>query len=118
MFRVTSIWCVVLCAVLLTVRVLTMCLVACTLVATFRFAVAQSKMPIVYALVARQKCVLAECTMKGANGNFFNITRVLLSRIKKHNTKMSLVCDKYARRCCLAARVCMCVCARLLCACV
>lgn len=52
-------------------------------------------MPIVYALVARGKCVLTECTVKGANGNFFNITRVLLGRIKSHNTKMSLVCDKH-----------------------
>ena len=52
-------------------------------------------MPIVYALVARGKCVLAECTVKGAGGNFFNITRVLLGRIQQHNTKMSLVCDKH-----------------------
>lgn len=52
-------------------------------------------MPIVYALIARGKTVLTECTVKGANGNFFNITRVLLGRIQPHNSKMSLVCDKH-----------------------
>lgn len=52
-------------------------------------------MPIVYALIARGKTVLTECTVKGANGNFFNITRVLLGRIKPEHKKMSLVCDKH-----------------------
>lgn len=52
-------------------------------------------MTILYALVARGKTVLAENTVKGAGGNFLTITRVLLSKIKAHNTKMSLVCDKH-----------------------
>ena len=48
---------------------------------------------IVYALVAREKNVLAEFTM--SSGNFPTVTRVLLSKILPHDSKMSYVYDKH-----------------------
>lgn len=48
---------------------------------------------IVYALVARGKAVLAEFTM--TSGNFPTVTRVLLSKIAPHDSKMSYVYDKH-----------------------
>lgn len=50
-------------------------------------------MPILYALVARKKSVLAEFT--SSSGNFPTVTRVLLSKIKEQDSKMSYVYDKY-----------------------
>jgi len=48
---------------------------------------------IVYALVARERCVLAEFTL--TSGNFPTVTRVLLSKILPHDSKMSYVYDKH-----------------------
>ena len=50
-------------------------------------------MPILYALIARKKAVLAEYT--SSSGNFPTVTRVLLSKIPEHDSKMSYVYDKY-----------------------
>mmetsp|Transcript_3632 Transcript_3632/g.5668 ORF Transcript_3632/g.5668 Transcript_3632/m.5668 type:complete len:218 (-) Transcript_3632:1525-2178(-) len=50
-------------------------------------------MPILYALVARQKSVLAEYT--SSSGNFPTVTRVLLSKIPEQDSKMSYVYDKF-----------------------
>jgi hypothetical protein len=50
-------------------------------------------MPILYALVARQKSVLTEFT--SSSGNFPTVTRVLLAKIPEHDSKMSYVYDKY-----------------------
>jgi vesicle-associated membrane protein 7 len=49
-------------------------------------------MPILYALVARSKNVLAEYT--SAQGNFPTVTRVLLSKIPEQDGKMSYVYDQ------------------------
>ena len=49
-------------------------------------------MPILYALVARNKHVLAEYT--SSQGNFPTVTRVLLSKIPDQDGKMSYVYDK------------------------
>jgi vesicle-associated membrane protein 7 len=49
-------------------------------------------MPILYALVARSKHVLAEYT--SSHGNFPTVTRVLLSKIPEQDGKMSYVYDK------------------------
>ena len=50
-------------------------------------------MPIVYALIARKKNVLAEYT--ASTGNFPTVTRVLLSKIPEQDSKMSYVYDKH-----------------------
>jgi hypothetical protein len=50
-------------------------------------------MPILYALVARKKVVLAEYT--SSTGNFPTVTRVLLSKIPESDSKMSYVYDKH-----------------------
>ena len=50
-------------------------------------------MPIVYALIARGKTVLAEYT--STSGNFPTVTRVLLSKISPQDNKMSYVYDKH-----------------------
>lgn len=47
----------------------------------------------VYALVSREKTVLAEYT--ASSGNFPTVTRVLLSKIPSHDGRMSYVYDKY-----------------------
>lgn len=71
-------------------------------------------MPIVYALVARQKNVLAECkdyvsfekrqclviygvdfVDTSSKGNFPTVTRVLLSKIQPNDAKMSYSYDQY-----------------------
>jgi hypothetical protein len=49
-------------------------------------------MPILYALVARDKNVLAEYT--SISGNFPTVTRVLLSKIQAGDGKMSYLYDK------------------------
>jgi len=51
-------------------------------------------MAILYALVARQKVVLAEYT-GSSEGNFPTVTRKLLSKIPTHNEKMSIVYDRH-----------------------
>lgn len=51
------------------------------------------KMPIVYALIARKKIVLAEYT--SSTGNFPTVTRVLLAKIPESDSKMSYVYDKH-----------------------
>ena len=48
-------------------------------------------MPIIYALVARNKTVLAD--QQARNGNFPTITRMLLARIGPEDQKMSYVYD-------------------------
>lgn len=50
-------------------------------------------MPIVYALIARKKTVLAEYT--SSTGNFPTVTRVLLAKIPETDSKMSYVYDKH-----------------------
>ncbi len=50
-------------------------------------------MPILYALIARKKAVLAEYT--SSSGNFPTVTRVLLAKIPENDSKMSYVYDKY-----------------------
>lgn len=50
-------------------------------------------MPILYALVARSKHVLAEYT--SSHGNFPTVTRVLLSKIPEQDGKMSYVYDNH-----------------------
>lgn len=50
-------------------------------------------MPILYALVARRKAVLAEYT--SSTGNFPTVTRVILAKIPDHDSKMSYVYDKH-----------------------
>lgn len=50
-------------------------------------------MPILYALIARKKAVLAEYT--SSSGNFPTVTRVLLSKIPEQDSKMSYVYDKF-----------------------
>lgn len=50
-------------------------------------------MPIVYALVARQKTVLAEYT--SSSGNFPTVTRVLLAKIPVNDSRMSYVYDNH-----------------------
>jgi hypothetical protein len=50
-------------------------------------------MPILYALVARGKSVLAEFT--SSSGNFPTVTRVLLAKIPESDSKMSYVYDNY-----------------------
>lgn len=50
-------------------------------------------MTILYALVARKKTVLAEYTT--TQGNFPTVTRVLLSKIPEHDSRMSYVYDKH-----------------------
>lgn len=50
-------------------------------------------MPILYALIARKKAVLAEYT--SSSGNFPTVTRVLLSKIPENDSKMSYVYDKF-----------------------
>ena len=51
-------------------------------------------MPILYALVARQRVVLCEYTGEHG-GNFPTVTRSLLSKIPTHNEKMSIVYDRH-----------------------
>ena len=48
---------------------------------------------IVYALVSRSKCVLAEYT--ATSGNFPTVTRVLLAKIPETDSKMSYVYDSH-----------------------
>lgn len=48
--------------------------------------------PQVYALVSREKTVLAEYT--ASSGNFPTVTRVLLAKIPSHDGRMSYVYDK------------------------
>jgi hypothetical protein len=50
-------------------------------------------MPILYSVVARKKAVLAEYT--SSTGNFQTVTRVLLSKIPEHDSRMSYVYDKH-----------------------
>lgn len=50
-------------------------------------------MPILYALVARKKAVLAEYT--NMTGNFTTVTRVLLSKIPESDSKMSYAYDSH-----------------------
>lgn len=50
-------------------------------------------MPIIYSLVARGTCVLAEYT--GTNGNFTTVTRRILEKIPSQNDKMSYVYDRH-----------------------
>uniref|UniRef100_K3WXG3 V-SNARE coiled-coil homology domain-containing protein n=1 Tax=Globisporangium ultimum (strain ATCC 200006 / CBS 805.95 / DAOM BR144) TaxID=431595 RepID=K3WXG3_GLOUD len=50
-------------------------------------------MPIVYALVSREKTVLAEYT--ASSGNFPTVTRVLLAKIPSNDGRMSYVYDKH-----------------------
>lgn len=50
-------------------------------------------MPILYALVSRDKNVLAEYT--SISGNFPTVTRVLLSKIQNTDGRMSYQYDKY-----------------------
>ena len=50
-------------------------------------------MPILYALVARKKAVLAEYT--SSTGNFPTVTRVLLAKIPEQDSRMSYVYDKH-----------------------
>eukprot|EP00549_Striatella_unipunctata_P016831 CAMPEP_0118702152 /NCGR_PEP_ID=MMETSP0800-20121206/17705_1 /TAXON_ID=210618 ORGANISM="Striatella unipunctata, Strain CCMP2910" /NCGR_SAMPLE_ID=MMETSP0800 /ASSEMBLY_ACC=CAM_ASM_000638 /LENGTH=189 /DNA_ID=CAMNT_0006603267 /DNA_START=39 /DNA_END=605 /DNA_ORIENTATION=+ len=52
-------------------------------------------MTIVYALVSREKTVLAEHTATSATGNFPTVTRVLLSKIPTTDGKMTYVYDQY-----------------------
>jgi len=52
-------------------------------------------MAIVYALVSRQKTVLAEYTATSATGNFPTVTRMLLSKIPTLDGKMTYVYDDY-----------------------
>eukprot|EP01041_Mallomonas_annulata_P001386 gene1386-2667_t len=64
----------------------------------------ESEMPIVYALVARDKNVLAECFLQfmlvtckdtSAGGNFPTVTRILLGKITEQNGKMSYAYDNH-----------------------
>lgn len=50
-------------------------------------------MPILYALIARKKAVLAEFT--SSSGNFPTVTRVLLAKIPETDSRMSYVYDKF-----------------------
>jgi len=52
-------------------------------------------MPILYALISREKSVLAEYTATSATGNFPTVTRVLLAKIPVHDGKMTYVYDEY-----------------------
>mmetsp|Transcript_14449 Transcript_14449/g.27549 ORF Transcript_14449/g.27549 Transcript_14449/m.27549 type:complete len:226 (+) Transcript_14449:83-760(+) len=52
-------------------------------------------MTLVYALVSRQKTVLAEYTATSATGNFPTVTRVLLSKIPTVDGRMTYVYDEY-----------------------
>jgi len=52
-------------------------------------------MTIVYALISRQKTVLAEYTATSATGNFPTITRMLLEKIPANDGKMSYVYDDH-----------------------
>mmetsp|Transcript_1495 Transcript_1495/g.2815 ORF Transcript_1495/g.2815 Transcript_1495/m.2815 type:complete len:224 (+) Transcript_1495:163-834(+) len=52
-------------------------------------------MTIVYALVSRQKTVLAEYTATSATGNFPTVTRVLLAKIPPVDGRMTYVYDEY-----------------------
>jgi len=52
-------------------------------------------MTIVYALVSRQKTVLAEYTATSVTGNFPTVTRVLLSKIPPVDGRMTYVYDEY-----------------------
>jgi hypothetical protein len=55
-------------------------------------------MPILYALIARQKSVLAEYT--GSSGNFPTVTRVLLTKIITDvDSKRSFEYDEYVFHC-------------------
>eukprot|EP00002_Diphylleia_rotans_P017554 TRINITY_DN3407_c0_g4_i1.p1 TRINITY_DN3407_c0_g4~~TRINITY_DN3407_c0_g4_i1.p1 ORF type:complete len:219 (-),score=60.15 TRINITY_DN3407_c0_g4_i1:110-766(-) len=50
-------------------------------------------MPIIYSLVARDTCVLAE--FSGVSGNFPVVTRRILEKIQPENTRMSYVYDRH-----------------------
>lgn len=52
-------------------------------------------MTIVYALVSREKTVLAEYTAQSATGNFPTVTRVLLSKIPQQDGRQTYVYDQY-----------------------
>jgi len=52
-------------------------------------------MTILYALVSREKTVLAEHTTTSASGNFPTVTRVLLAKIPAQDGKMTYVYDEY-----------------------
>lgn len=52
-------------------------------------------MTLVYALVSRQKTVLAEHTATSVSGNFPTVTRVLLSKIPPVDGRMTYVYDEY-----------------------
>jgi len=52
-------------------------------------------MTVVYALVSRQKTVLAEHTSTSVTGNFPTVTRVLLSKIPAVDGRMSYEYDEY-----------------------
>jgi len=50
-------------------------------------------MPIIYSLVARGSCVLAEFT--STSGNFTTVTRRILEKIPQNDSKMSYVYDRH-----------------------
>ena len=52
-------------------------------------------MPLIYSLVSRESHVLAEFTSSGLTGNFSTITRVLLKKIPKEDSKLSYICGEY-----------------------
>mmetsp|Transcript_3715 Transcript_3715/g.10813 ORF Transcript_3715/g.10813 Transcript_3715/m.10813 type:complete len:228 (+) Transcript_3715:165-848(+) len=52
-------------------------------------------MTILYALISRDKTVLAEYTASSATGNFATVTRVLLEKIPQTNGKHSYVYDDF-----------------------
>eukprot|EP00804_Cyclotella_cryptica_P018557 CCRYP_004353-RA/>CCRYP_004353-RA protein AED:0.21 eAED:0.21 QI:364/1/1/1/0.5/0.33/3/1187/223 len=52
-------------------------------------------MTLVYALVSRQKTVLAEYTATSVTGNFPTVTRVLLAKIPPVDGRMTYVYDEY-----------------------
>mmetsp|Transcript_26795 Transcript_26795/g.65151 ORF Transcript_26795/g.65151 Transcript_26795/m.65151 type:complete len:89 (-) Transcript_26795:855-1121(-) len=52
-------------------------------------------MPILYALISREKTVLAEHAATSTTGNFATVTRVLLDKMPKNDGKMTYVYDDY-----------------------
>ena len=57
------------------------------------FSTSNKTEPIVYSLISRGKTVLAEHTF--TTGNFTTITRVLLNKIKDHDSRQSIQYDDY-----------------------
>jgi len=54
-------------------------------------------MPILYSLISRGTCILAEYQAENIGGNFVNITQVLLGRIQENanETRMTYILDQY-----------------------